>query len=242
MNKEAKLVEDISIINNNSNNIFKQKDVDKIFQSLMAQGIPVVKAIEMLSKDSKDSPQNNTPYSDKPKTQLATGKLNDLLLDPRYDKTLNAMIKRDYALLSDINAVKFIPTDEKFNTTKSIHSILATGKNIDSMINDEVQSQPFNHALNNALSKGISIDKSISLAKGIENKNIFITQLPLAYRNEIKKLIANHKNSFPTWINYESSSDRLIIHDIPKNVHLPFSIILSNKYTIEITKNGFQLK
>ncbi|MEN9897663.1 MAG: hypothetical protein RLZZ66_1312 [Pseudomonadota bacterium] len=242
MNKEAKLVEDISIINNNSKHIFKQKDFDKSFQSLMAQGTPVVKAIEILSKDNNDLSQNNTPYSDKPKTQLATGKLNDFLIDPSVDKTLNAMIKRDYALLPDINTLNFKPTEEKFNPTKSIHSILATGKNIDSIINDEVQNQPFNHALNNTLTKGISIDHSISLALGTEHKNIFVTHLPLAYSHELKQFIANHKNSFPAWINYESTSDRLIIHDIPKNVHLPFSIILSNKYTIEITKNGFQFK
>jgi hypothetical protein len=235
----SKSVEDISIINNNFNALFKIKRFDRSLQSQLMQGVNVHEAIQDLSSNINELEINTNKDNRKLKFKLSTGMLNNLFIKNDIDNIINAAQKKEYPTI--IN--KFIPTlfEEKSNIDKpNIISVLATGKNINTIFNNRQFDNDNNKFFfSNMLKK--NIDKEGSILLDVYSQSSLTVDLPISYSNEMKKLISDHRKSLPEWIEYKSTSNVLIINNIPKNIRLPYRLILSNKYSIEITKTGIHL-
>lgn len=215
----------------------------KSLSAALARGIPMAEAMARAAEI--DGAEQRGIRADA-RSSLA-GFSNGATVLPKgnidFDRALASAIARGEApadaLVSAQRTVTNLPRDVQTATTA-----LASGRNIETLLNSPGNSHVFKVALSTALARGVPVEKALADARKAEDRNAFRFPLPtaaakVAARGNIA-ITTQSGDALPTWLKYVPETKSFVAFNVPEGA-LPIKVLINaggQRSTITISERA----
>lgn len=202
---------------------------DKSLSVAMAKGIPVAEAMAQAAEVNAFAQRAIEADARSPLAGFSNGGAPLPKGSPDFDRALATAIARGEtpasALASAERAVANAPRE-----VPSAATAIASGKNVDAVLNSPGNSHVFKLALSNALAKGVPVQKALEQARKAEERNAFRFTLPKAAAGAAAAgtiaITTQSGAPLPAWLKYVPETRSFVAFSVPAGA-LPMKVVVN---------------